>query len=244
MRAHYRLAKLLDSIERPSFLHSATRRRSNVTNAGAHLSGTSKALVKTDIRKFYESTSEAHIKRFFHHDLCWPHDLAKLMAQVCSVDGHLPTGSCLSPIMSYFVHRQTFGQVAAICVAADVTMTLYVDDLCMSGENATRTLLFKVKDRISAAGLKSHKDRLIPPGAPALVTGVVVDGDKTKLRNVQHERIWAGIETVEQGDLTCIATLRGQLGAATTIDPQAASVLQRRLERAERSIRLDDDSGL
>lgn len=244
MRAHYRLTKLLDSIERPPYLHSATRRRSQVTNAEAHLLGPSRALVKTDIQKFYESTSEAHIKRFFLDDLGWARDLAKLMAKICTVDGHLPTGSCLSPILSYFVHRQTFNEVADICAASKVTMTLFVDDLCLSGEKATRALLFKVKGRISAAGLKTHKDKLVPPGAPGLVTGVVIDAGGTRLRNKHHKTIWDGIEAVERGVLDGIGTLRGQLGAATRIDRQAADVLQRRLDRAERSATSHDDADL
>lgn len=103
MRVHYRLVRLLDSIKRPDFLHSATRKRSNITNADTHRSGEN--IISTDIQKFYESTTLSHVKDFFLKELCWAHDLAKLMAKICTVQGHLPTGSCLSPLMSYFVHR-------------------------------------------------------------------------------------------------------------------------------------------
>lgn len=61
---HYRIAKLLDSIERPDFLHSATKTRSHVTNAQAHL-GSGGAVVAMDIRRFSKARPSTTSRRSF-----------------------------------------------------------------------------------------------------------------------------------------------------------------------------------
>ncbi len=231
MRVHYRLARFLDSIERPNFLHSATRSRSNISNAEAHRGGEN--IVSTDIRKFYESTTFTHVKEFFHKELHWAHDLAKLMAKICTVQNHLPTGSCLSPLMSYFVHRQMFADVERQCIAKELVMTLYVDDVTISGKLASKKLLIEIKKTINKRGLFAHKDKVISKGHPAVVTGVVVSGNQMLLKNAQHKSIIDLIEVVSTGDLTHQNKLTGKLAAASAVQKPAADKLKNMLLRKQ-----------
>jgi hypothetical protein len=232
MRLHYRVARLLDSIQRPAFLHSATRRRSNVSNADKHRSsGPTHVIVKTDIRKFYEHTTYSHVKAFFHTDLGWPLDLARLLASACTVDGHLPTGSCLSPLLSYFVHKRLFAGIEQLCVEQGVTMTLYVDDITLSGARASKALLHEIKGRIRRRNLETHKDKYIAPGTVGLVTGIAIDGDKLRLRNKQHQSIVKMIDAVAAGDKAQADSLKGKLAAASVVEPAAAERLAVRLEQ-------------
>jgi hypothetical protein len=232
MRLHYRLAKLLDSIQRPDFLHSATRRRSNVSNADKHRSHLpGHVIVKTDIKKFYERTTYAHVKSFFYKNLGWSYDLAKLMATICTVDGHLPTGSCLSPILSYFVHRNLFAEIEKRCMDRGVTLTLYVDDLTLSGARASKTFMHEIKDLIRRTNLETHKDVLVAPGKVGMVTGVAVDGNRLRLRNKQHRSIVAIIDAVVDGDKSQAEKLTGKLAAARVVEPAAADKLAMRLQQ-------------
>ena len=231
MRVHYRLVRLLDSIKRPNFLHSATRKRSNITNADAHRGGEN--IISTDIQKFYESTTFTHVKEFFYKELFWAHDLAKLMAKICTIDGHLPTGSCLSPLMSYFVHRQMFADIEKQCVAKDLVVTLYVDDVTISGKQANKKLLLEIKKTISKRGLFAHKDKVISNGHPAVVTGIIVSGDKLLLKNSQHKSIVELIDVVSSGDLTHETKLIGKLAAAGAVQKQAAEKLKDMLHRKQ-----------
>jgi hypothetical protein len=229
MRVHYRLVRLLDSIFRPEFLHSATRNRSNITNAKAHRGGDS--VVATDIENFYRNTTYLHVKSFFRNDLGWPLDLAKIMALICTVDGHLPTGSCLSPLLSYFVHQRVFGVIELLCRDKNVALTLYVDDLTLSGQHASRHLLHQVKTLLKRRGLRTHKDTLTARGHPAKITGVVVDGSSMRVPNKHHLKIINSIDEVAGGNIGYINTLNGQLSYANAIDPSSVVPLNQRLNR-------------
>lgn len=229
MRLHYRLLKLLDSIERPEFLHSATKKRSHVTNARAHTDFAG-ALVSVDIRKFFESTTYGHIKRFFHLDLGCSHDVARYLASLCTADGHLPTGSCISSLLSYFVHQKLFNEIASLCHSRQVTMSLYVDDLTFSGLHATKALQYEVGKLVRRAGLRTHprKNIRVRPGKAAIVTGVVVHDGTLKLRNLHHQKIIQIQNSIADGDFPH-DELAGRMAAARAIDPVAAGKLHARL---------------
>ena len=131
LRIHYMLLKFFDSISRPDLVHSARRGRSYISNASAHLRSLG-AVVVMDIRKFYENTTYEQVKRFFFRDLGCALDVAKHLASVCTVNGHLPTGSCLSPLLSYFVHGRMFAEIEQLCTNRGTVMTLYIDDMTFS----------------------------------------------------------------------------------------------------------------
>lgn len=232
LKIHYRIARYLDSIERPEFLHSATKKRSHVTNARAHLPSGG-AVVAMDIRKFFESTTYHHVKAFFHRDLGCSHDVARLLANVCTADGHLPTGSCISPLLSYFTHRLMFTQIERLCVGKGVVMTLYVDDLTLSGMHATKSMLYQIKNLIVRHGLqtKATKDAVVRPGKSAIITGVMRAGEQLRLRNKHHGAIVAIQDQIAAGETESSHQLRGRIAAARAVDPQAATRLEARMKR-------------
>ncbi len=232
LRIHYRIVKHLDSIRRPDFLHSATKKRSHVTNARAHISSHG-AVVAMDIRKFFESTTYHHVKAFFRKDLGCALDVARLLATVCTADGHLPTGSCISPLLSYFTHRKMFAEGEKLCLEKDVTMTLYVDDLTLSGVHATKTMLHQVKAMIKRQGLDTQptKDAVVQPGKPAIITGAVRDGNELRLRNKHHDSIVTLQDLLVSGEESSLEKLRGQVAAARSVEPVAAVRLEARLNR-------------
>ncbi|RQM58075.1 MULTISPECIES: reverse transcriptase family protein [Burkholderia] len=232
LRAHYRLVRHLDSIQRPDFLHSATKKRSHITNARAHAESGG-AVVAMDIRKFFESTMYQHVKSFFHKDLGCSHDIARFLANICTADGHLPTGSCISPLLSYFTHRHLFADIERLCAERGVTMTLYVDDLTLSGPHATKGLLFETKVMIKRCGLrtKDAKDAVVRPGKAAIITGVVRRDGGVRLRNKHHGAIVAIQDSIATAGDNNRDVLRGRLAAARAVEPSAAARLEERLTR-------------
>lgn len=220
---HYRFVRLLDRIERPAFLHSATRKRSHLTNAQSHI-GTH-AMAATDIAKFYENTKTHHLKAFFHLDLGWAHDLAVLMATALTFKGHLATGSACSPLLSYFTHFKLFGRIEALCTQAEVTMTLFVDDLTISGPHATKKLLYRIKGEFKRAGLPSHKDRFAPEGRPMVVTGAMPSADRLQLRNRHRKSLHELISGIATGEPVNARVVEGKLASAIQTDSVGAAPL-------------------
>ena len=240
---HYRFAKFLNRIERPAFLHSATRGRSHISNAAAHRGGY--PVVCADIEKFYENTTRAHVKGFLFRELHWPMDLAALMADALTVNGHLPTGSAVSPILSYFTHRRMFAEIEAMCVATGCTLTLFVDDITVSGARASMSLLRQIKKILLGRGLraKANKDKSAPTGSAVVITGVVRQGDRLRIRNEHRKGIVELLARYEAGEVAVEEQLASKITAARCVDSAGAVPLERRFTQL-RSVARSSASGV
>ncbi|WP_288929237.1 reverse transcriptase family protein [uncultured Maritimibacter sp.] len=189
---HKRISRWLARIETPDYLHSAIRGRSYITNAQTHLSDTN--LIKVDIRAFFQNVKQHAVYLFFLNEMRCRGDVAMLLAKALTVDGHLPTGSPVSPILSYYAHKPMFDQIANLAAQRGLKFTVYVDDMCLSGSAATRATLFDVRALIAKAGLKSHKCRFFPAGTPRIVTGVALTKAGPTLPHNRHLRIKEGFD--------------------------------------------------
>src|SRR3546814_298384 len=56
-----------------------------------------------------------------------------IFGDLCTFEGHLPTGSPLSPILAYYSYHDMWAEIAAFCTAKGYTLTVYVDDVTISG---------------------------------------------------------------------------------------------------------------
>lgn len=239
-KVHYRIYELLDRVLRPDFLHSATRRRSIVTNAERHIG--IDPIVATDMKSCYESTTIHHVAHFFQRDLCIASDLAWKLARICTIHGHLPTGSCLSPLLAYWVHRAAFDQIDSLCMSVGVRMTVYVDDLTLSGKKASVTLLYQCKAILARAGLETHKDRSFPVGSVKIITGVAVSAKGLCVPNKRLQGIMAkmdllhGAKSDELGSIK--KSLAGSIASANAISRRTGAALRNRHIRMERALNI------
>ncbi len=220
-RIHERVHKLLSRIEVPAYLHSAVRGKSYLTNADAH--SLTARTVKIDIKSFFKSVPRSAVKAFFRDSLQCRADVCGLMADLLTFNGHLPTGSCSSPIISYYAFKDMFDEIHALALENGLIMSCYVDDMTFSGDNATKSFLYKIHELIASHGLKSHKMKIFAENEPRVVTGVCLTPEGRKVPNQLHLDIKVGFDALVagQGDLKKIkATLLGQLEAARQIEPK------------------------
>lgn len=219
---HSKVMRWLSRVDTPPYLHSAVRGRSYITNAKTHSANSN--LVKVDIRSFFQSVSTHAVYLFFAKTMKCRNDAAMLMAKLLTVDGHLPTGSPVSPIISYFAHKQMFDQIAELAENMDLSFTVYVDDMCLSGEKAVRATLFEVRGIIARHGLKSHKCRYFPPGVSRVVTGNALTVKGVRLPNRRHLKIKEAFEdlaTMPDGPARdkAVNSLRSRLYEAAQLEP-------------------------
>ncbi len=187
-RVHQRLAKLLTRIRRPAYLQSMSKGSSHVTNARAHVGRI--GLVKLDVCAFYQSIDRARVFRFFRETLKCSPDVAGLLARLTTFNGHLATGSCVSPVLAYFSVRPMFDEMAAMAVDRGLVFTCYVDDVTFSGPAATRGLLWDIKKIVHAHGLKYHKARTYKAGQKKVVTGILIDGPRLAVMPSRELDVW------------------------------------------------------
>ena len=184
---HKRIAVWLARIETPAYLHSAVKGRSYITNALEHRANTN--LIQLDIRSFFQNVTRHAVYLFFLDSMHCRSDVAMLLANGLTVDGHLPTGSPVSPILSFFAYKSLFDSVADLAQERELTFTLYVDDICLSGDLASRETLNRVRRIVASYGLRSHKSKFYSAGIPRVVTGVALTIGGPRLPHPRHLKI-------------------------------------------------------
>lgn len=169
---HSRLAKLLARIVKPDYVYSATRGCSYDGNAACHKNGHS--LVRVDIKGFYQSVRRVMIRDFFAKQMLCATDIADLLGRIVCHGGALPTGSPVSPVLSYFACSAMFEHIARLASSENLIFSLYVDDMVFSGATASREFARRIVDLLSRYGFIGHKLAFYEGDEVKVVTGAAV----------------------------------------------------------------------
>jgi hypothetical protein len=204
-RIHRRLYTLLNRLTKPEYLHSGVRGRSYVTSARLHV-GTL-AMAKADIKSFFPSVRQTDIYQFFAVRLQCAPDIAGRLAKLCSFQERLPTGSPLSQILAFLAFQPMFDEIAAMARSAGLRLTLYVDDIVVSGPKAGRGFLYEIRRVVCRHGLKIHKLRSWTGGS-GYATGAVVTARGLRLPNLRR--------LIIHEDLARLQKLRDKLSACAS----------------------------
>ena len=185
-RAQARLAKVLARINPPEFLFCPVKGRCYVTTAAAHRGN--RVVQCLGISKFFPSTPQRRVFWFFHSVMRCERDIAGLLASLACYQGHLPTGSPLSPIMAYFAYYDLWARIAAFCKERGYTFTVYIDDVTISGSRVPKADIWQVQKMIHGMGLRYHKEKTFVD-RPAEITGVVLRDGKLVAPFRQHRKM-------------------------------------------------------
>lgn len=175
------------------------KNRSIVSNAGVHEN--QRWLGKVDIKNFYPSIHTGRIIGLFKSSpLNLPHELALILAKLCTYQNQLPQGAPPSPILSNLVARSIDSKLTALARKNRCYYSRYADDIFIStnqrvfpnnilfyDRNGLVSIgyelenIFKIVDfeiNLSKVSLKNKSKRQI-------VTGIVVND----IKNVPREHI-------------------------------------------------------
>ena len=244
-KVHKRVATLLSRIDTPAFLHSAIRGRSYVSNAGQHRAD--QPSVKIDIRKFFPSVRAASVFHFFRDTMLCAPDAAAILTKLLTVDGHLPTGSSVSPILSYFAYADMFAEIESLALRRDSVMTCYVDDMTFTGPGATRKLIYDVIQITRRYRLWAHKTKIFRAGQPRVITGVAVTRAGLKLPNRRQKAISDDLALLsvtkdERESLAIARRVTNRMYEAAQVDPawrKRADAMMAHRKSLERKIAVD-----
>jgi len=233
---HTRIATLLVRVAMPDYVHSGVKGKSNITNAYVHI-GDHPALTM-DIKNFYPSITKKSMFHFFNGAMKAAPDVAGILAELCSYEDHIPTGSRLSMPLSYWTNSSMYSRIYSLCDHKEVSMSIFVDDLTFSGANVNGLLKKNIEEIIECSGLAVHpeKTRFYNRETPKLITGAIVGKSGMKVRNKHHKDIYTSFSDMklckDDAELEIIQKqLVGRLNAAAQIDPlfkQRAVTYQKR----------------
>jgi hypothetical protein len=173
---HERIKFHLNKIKQPNYLFSPRKGRSQRDNAEYHVGQTQ--LLKLDICKFYPSTTSEHIFRWAYHEAGLRADVAGMLTHLVSVDGRMPFGSPISPVLTTLIHRPMFDAIKQICDTHSLRMSLWVDDLVISGPEVPGCIIDKIRAEIRRCGLQTHKIQYRNSNRPVIITGVPIEGNR------------------------------------------------------------------
>jgi hypothetical protein len=141
------------------------KRRSHLDNAEHHIGST--PLIKTDVNGFFQSISRQMVYTMFHERFACAKDVAARLADLCCFhQEHLPTGSAISGYVAFFAAQPLFDQIASTCHARRCKVTLYVDDLTVSGDTASADLLLELRTTIRYFGLRTRESKSMAFAGP------------------------------------------------------------------------------
>ena len=141
---------------------------------------------------------------------CAP-DIAGILTALSTFKGRLPTGSPLSPMLSYYAHIDMWDAISTISHEANCTLTVYMDDLTVSGANVPDRVIWQIKQQIHRCDLRYHKEKYYT-GQIREVTGVIIRDHELKLPNRQHLKIHKLCQQISrESDPKQRAKLRQQL---------------------------------
>ena len=183
-----RISDLLQRIDPPPFLMAPVRRRSYVHNAAVHVGA--RAFRLLDVEDFFPSCTDKRVFWFFNKKMQCQPDVAAILTKLATINGHLPQGSPCSPILAYFAYCDMWEEIHAIVVRAECKLSIYADDITISGDVIFERDAWSIKQVLHRAGHQySRKKERSIIGKPADITGVIVTGDDLLLPNRQHREL-------------------------------------------------------
>jgi hypothetical protein len=84
-----------------------------------------------------------------------------------------------------------WSSVAQICRAHDCVLTVYIDDVTVSGSKVTDAMMWEIRRAIHRSGLRYHKEKRYVE-CPAEITGVIVDRVKLMPPHRQQKKVRIG----------------------------------------------------
>jgi retron-type reverse transcriptase len=183
-----RISDLLQRITPPPYLMAPVKRRSYVHNAAAHIGA--RAFRLLDIEDFFPSCTDKRVFWFFKKKMGCSVDIADTLTKLVTLNGRLPQGSPCSPILAYFAYCDMWERIGDIVAAASCTLSIYADDITISGEVVYERDVWAIKQALHRAGHRySRKKERSIVGKAADITGVIVKGDDLLLPNRQHREL-------------------------------------------------------
>src|SRR3989344_7189832 len=240
---HQRIDKrLLNTIEYPKRFQGGIKERSIVSNAQLHTG--KKFVVKLDIKSFFPTVTNKQVYQSFRNIGCAP-DVARLITQLTTVDGHLPQGFTTSTKVAALVLRNPDKRLLAFLKPLGLTHSFWIDDITISGNQWDDGNLEIVTRIFQQEGLPLNKEKqeIVSKKERQLVTGIVVNKKtnitKEKLRKIKQELHFCekfGVkEHLQKTEQTLevrvyLQSLGGRVAQAYSTNP-ANKILKQQLDR-------------
>lgn len=213
-----RINNLLTRIEIPEWVHGGIKKKSIQTNAGTHKN--SNVFLQLDIKRFYNNCTREKVFQFFYSKLRTSSDVAKVMADLTTYRNQLVTGSPSSSYLSFLVYEEMFIKINQLVIDRGMIMTLYIDDITISGGNRIENLssftdsINKVLKK-NGHQLNARKTSYREVTKHPIITGVSISPDgKIKVPNSLRHNIIKDLIEIKNGNKEALSSIKGRINHA------------------------------
>jgi len=245
---HERLAAWLNRIEQPDYIFSPRVGRTTRTNAEYH-SG-QKAFLQIDIKKFYPSTTKEMIRSGLIDEFAMYRDVANLISDLVTIDDKASFGSPVTPVLMTIVFRKMFDRIYECCRSRGLRMSVWVDDITISGKFITSDLLNEIREIVREYGHKTHKIRIRSAHEGVCITGIWLYGRALKPDHGYDQRLREALDSLSEAEtedeweqasrrvLSAVGSIRHIAGPTSERGQQLANLAEgiRRERRARMEI--------
>lgn len=242
---------ILECVDLPSYLTGGVRGRSYVQSAAAHCS--SRTLFGEDVRKFFPSIREHHVRDVFQRLLHFPPVVATFLAQLCTFDDRLPQGAHTSTHVSNLVLFDVEPAIAAQLQEMKLTYGRYIDDANVSSrgwitKQDRQRAIELIHSMLKRKGFKTNREKqvLSTRASKMTVHGLNVSTDHPTIPRGERRQIRAAVHEFETAINTehdieerkkALASVVGRVTRLKQFHPTEGQALISRLERAAEALK-------
>ncbi len=177
------------------YLHSAVKQRSYHTNAQVHIG--ERYVFAIDLKDFYPSVTKYKLYLFFKSKFHLSSDIAMFYSvlSTCKADDtsyRLGQGLSQSSTLAYLVNYSLFNFLYYLAKENNIDMSIYVDDVVFSSQKEIPQFfidrlfgIIKGNDML----IKRQKVHSYKKESVKKITGVYVNGNRTRVANEKHLEI-------------------------------------------------------
>lgn len=192
---------IFERVEFPPYLYGSIKERNYVQNARAH--SRAHVVLTMDVKDFFPSIGRDAVlgifKSFFH----FPLDVAVLLADLCTKDGHLPQGACTSSYLANLVLHDIEHRLVFNLQQEGLIYSRLIDDISISSPRPLSPrrlslLVEQVAQMLKCRGFtpKRRKTKISSKSNSASlmeVTGLWLNRGVPRVKRTEREQIRADV---------------------------------------------------
>lgn len=179
---------LLQRIALTDIFHGCYKATHVKTNAAPHLR--SSHLEQIDLTNYYYNIHHSQVYAGLLALDCSP-SVARLLARLTTINGHVPQGAPTSPIIAVVALLSTSRRLAALCRKIHAKITIYGDNICLSGPSHTRHYSSTILGIVRQSGFQSRAGKRISCNRDEIweLPGLEVRRGKIDVQQVEFLRL-------------------------------------------------------
>ena len=158
-----KISKLLKYSKVPSFVYGIISEKKTgkklIDSDNRH--SKHKEVWEIDIKNYTHSILSRRVFWFFKSRLECAYDIAGILTKLSTFNGKIPVGAPHSNSLAYYVMSDMWNKIAMIATEKNYHISLFHDDLVISGHSLDFKIINKVKIIIKKHGFHYHKEKFL-----------------------------------------------------------------------------------